>query len=227
MYNENGVIAENASRLSDYMAAHFSDYEILFADDGSTDGCGDTVRALALPHTRVVGGPPNRGKGYAVRLAMTEADGDIRIFTDADLAYGTDVISDIADAFAKTGADMVIGSRTLHGDGYAGYTRFRKLASKLYLRVLCLVGGFRLSDSQCGCKAYGKRAAEDIFPRCKVDGFAFDFETILWANKLGYKIAELPVTVLAHGDSKIHMVSDSVRMLRDLIKMKKRIRAAK
>ena len=226
MYNENGVIAQTAKRLSDYMAAHFADYEILFCDDGSTDGCGDTVRALSLPHVRVVGGAVNYGKGHAVRLAMTEACGDIRVFTDADLAYGVEVVGRIADVFAETGADMVIGSRTLHKDGYAGYTPLRKLASKLYLRLLCLVGGFRLSDSQCGCKAYSGAAADAIFSRCIVDGFAFDFETILWANRLGFTVAEMPVKVLCHGASKVHMLRDSVKMLCDLAKIKKRIRSA-
>lgn len=227
MYNESGVIAKTAKTLSDYMEAHFSDYEILFADDGSTDGCGDLVRELHLPHVKVVGGLPNRGKGHAVRLAMTAADGDIRIFTDADLAYGTDVISRIVSTFEQTGADMVIGSRTLDKDGYAGYTTMRRVASKLYLRILASVGGFALSDSQCGCKAYSGAAAKAIFDRCTVDGFAFDFETILWANKLGYRIAEMPVRVLCHGESKIHMVSDSLRMLMDLYHIKKRIRAEK
>ena len=114
MYNENRIIAETAKVLSGYMASHFDDYEILFCDDGSHDGCGDTVRSLQLPFVRVVGYAENRGKGCAVRTAMLEADGDIRIFSDADLAYGTDVIEKIVETFGRNpGADMVIGSRNL------------------------------------------------------------------------------------------------------------------
>ena len=228
MYNENRVIAKTANRLSSYMSEHFDDYEILFCNDGSTDGCDETVKALDLPHVRVIGYTQNRGKGHAVRTAMLEATGDIRIFTDSDLAYGTDVISEIAETFSKNpDAELVIGSRNLRHDGYEGYTFLRRVASKLYIRVLCVAGGFRLSDSQCGCKAFTRKAAESIFPRCEVNGFAFDFEAILWAVKYRYRIVEMPVRVLCHGNSKVKIVRDTLRMLRDLRKMKKRIRAVK
>ena len=225
MYNENRVIAKTAKTLSDYMSSHFEDYEILFCSDGSKDGCDETVRALNLPRVRVIGYKDNRGKGCAVRTAMLEATGDVRMFTDADLAYGTDVIEAVAKAFeADPDAELVIGSRNLKKDGYEGYTWIRRLASKAYIRVLCIAGDFRLSDSQCGCKAFSAKAATKIFPRCEVNGFAFDFEAILWAVKYKFKIVEIPVRVINHGESKVHMVRDTFRMLRDLRKMKKRIR---
>lgn len=228
MYNENSVIADCAQQLHEYMTAHFGeDFEVLFSDDGSTDGCGDTVRALGLPHVRVVGYKQNRGKGCAVRTAMLAAEGDIIMFTDADLAYGTEVIGravDMMDACPE--AELVIGSRNISADGYEGYTALRRLASKVYIKVLCLAGGFKLSDSQCGCKAFRHDAAQAIFSRAEVDGFAFDFEAILWANKLGYRICELPVKVINHRESKVHVLRDSFRMLRDLRRMKKRISAA-
>ncbi len=224
MYNENRVIAKTARALSSYMEKTFADYEIIFCSDGSDDGCEETVRALDLPNTRVIGYKPNRGKGYAVRRAMLEATGDVRMFTDADLAYGTEVIAKVANEFKKhPRADLVIGSRNLSAEGYEGYTALRRLASKAYIRVLCIAGGFRLSDSQCGCKAFSGAAAEKIFPRCEVNGFAFDFEAILWAVKMQMEIVEIPVRVINHGDSKVRIVRDTVKMLGDLRKMKKRI----
>jgi len=123
MYNENRVIEKTAKTLSEYMEAHFEDYEIIFCSDGSADGCDETVRALGLPNVRVISYMPNQGKGYAVRTAMLAATGDIRMFTDADLAYGTDVIAQVANAFAEhPEAELVIGSRNLQKDGYQGYT---------------------------------------------------------------------------------------------------------
>ncbi len=227
MYNENRVIAETAKTLSAYMSSHFEDYEIVFCSDGSRDGCDETVRALNLPSVRVIGYELNRGKGHAVRTAMLAATGDIRMFTDADLAYGTDVIARVAETFAAhPEASLVLGSRNLEADGYAGYTLFRKLASKAYLRVLGFVAGFRLSDSQCGCKAFTAAAAEAIFPRCEVNGFAFDFEAILWSQRLGLSAVEMPVRVLHHGESKVRVLRDTFRMLRDVRRMKKRIRRA-
>lgn len=230
MYNENSIIADTARTLSDYMAKNFDDYEILFSNDGSTDGCDKTVEALGLPNVRVVGYPNNQGKGCAVRTALLAAEGDFVMFTDADLAYGTDVIRRVYDTFIQEAEanggkypDMVIGSRNLSADGYEGYTFIRRLASKIYIKVLCFAGGFKLSDSQCGCKAFTRETVQKIFPRCEVNGFAFDFEAILWATKLGLKIKEIPVKIINHRESKVHVFSDTFKMLRDLRKMKKRI----
>ena len=228
MYNEKSIIADTAKTLSAYMSEHFDDYEILFSNDGSKDGCDQIVRDLNLPCVRVTGYPVNQGKGCAVRTAVLEAEGDIVMFTDADLAYGTDVIARVAETFAaNSDADMVIGSRNLDKSGYEGYTLLRKIMSKVYIKVLCIAGGFKLSDSQCGCKAFRADAAEKIFSRCEVNGFAFDFEAILWAVKMKMKIVEIPVRVINHGESKVRIIRDTVKMLKDLAKMKKRIRKAK
>ena len=228
MYNEGKIIEATARELSAYMESVFDEYEILFCDDGSRDGCGELVSALGLPNVSVVGYGQNRGKGCAVRHGMLEAKGDIRVFTDADLAYGTEVIKRAYDMMCENGGtDMLIGSRNMGNDGYEGYTLLRKIMSKTYIKVLCITGGFKLSDSQCGCKAYKREAVGKIFPRCQVNGFAFDFETILWAVKYQMKIIELPVKVINSGESKVSIVKDTVKMLSDLIKMKKRIKKAK
>ncbi len=222
MYNEAGIIAETAIVLNQYMAAHFDDYEILFANDGSTDDSASIVEALSLPCVRVVGYEVNRGKGAAVRTAMLAATGDIVMFTDSDLAYGTDVIGRIAETFEKNpDADFVVGSRNLSKDGYEGYTFLRKLASKVYIRLLSLVGGLKLSDSQCGCKAFRGEAAKKIFSNCEMDGFAFDFEAIMIADQYDMKCIEIPVKVVNHRESKVNLLKDAFRMLRELIKIKK------
>ncbi len=227
MYNESSIIEDTAKTLSDYMGANFEDYEIIFSNDGSKDGCDKLVEAMNLPHVRVVGYPDNRGKGYAVRTAMLAAEGDIIMFTDADLAYGTDVIKRVYETFlANPDAHMVIGSRNLSKDGYEGYTAIRKLASKVYIKILSVVGGFKLSDSQCGCKAFTAEATQKIFTRCEVDRFAFDFECILWAVKFGMKIVEMPVKIINHRESKVSIIRDSFKMVRDILKMKKRIKKA-
>ena len=209
------------------MEKTFDDYEVIFSNDGSKDGCDKAVEALNLPRVRVIGYEENRGKGYAVRKAMLAADGDIVMFTDADLAYGLDVVKKTYDTFVQNpDSDMVIGSRNLSADGYEGYTFIRKIMSKVYIKVLCIAGGFKLSDSQCGCKAFTREATQKIFPRCEVDRFAFDFECILWAVKYGMKITEMPVKIINHRESKVNIVKDTLRMLRDLRKMKKRIKHA-
>ena len=230
MYNEASIIADNARKLWQYMEENFvtsdgmRDYEIIYSNDGSKDGCDKIVESLNLPGIKVVGYENNKGKGFAVKTAMLASDGDIVMFTDADLAYGTDVIKQMADTFdANPESLLVIGSRNLTEDGYSNYTMLRKIASKAYIKVLSIVGGFKLSDSQCGCKGFRREAVDQIFPRLEVNGFAFDFEALLWASKLRYKITEMPVSIKVHGESKVRIIRDTIKMLRDIIKMKRRI----
>ena len=124
-------------------------------------------------------------------------------------------------------ADLVIGSRNLDASGYEGYTALRRIASKVYIRLISMAGGFRLSDSQCGIKAFRASAAEAVFSRCETDGFAFDLEALLRAAEMKLSITEVPVRVLVHGDSKVRVVRDTVRILSDTRRIKRRIRAEK
>ena len=225
MYNEAAIIENTARVYSAYLGETFADFELIFVDDGSTDDCAARVEALDLPNTRVVRYSPNQGKGNAVKTGMLEAAGDVCMFLDADIAYGTEVIARAAELMeANPDKDLVIGSRTLHPEGYEGYTFIRKLASRTYIKVLNVAGGFRLSDSQCGCKAYRGRAAKEIFSRVETKGFAFDFETLLWAQKLGYGIVEMPVKIVNHRESKVNVVKDTFKMLGELRQIKKRVK---
>ena len=98
---------------------------------------------------------------------MLAAKGDLRLFTDSDLAYGTDVIAAMADEARQTGVSVLIGSRAADPDGYAAYPLFRRIASKAYRDLLARAAGFRYTDSQCGCKLFTKEAAEGFSPSPK------------------------------------------------------------
>ena len=142
MYNESSIIEKTAVELSRYMSENFGeDYEIIFADDGSKDGSANIVNSLNLPHVKVVGYEKNQGKGCAVRHGILASCGDIVIFTDADLAYGIDVILDAVKILEKGEYPVLVASRARHKEGYEGYTPIRKLASKTYIKVLNLFGG--------------------------------------------------------------------------------------
>ena len=226
MYNEGSIINEALATFSEYMKKTFEDFELIFVDDGSTDGCGDLVEAAHEKDARIrlCRYTPNRGKGYAVRTGVLAAEGDLILFTDCDNAYGEDAVGALANTLVQTGADIVVGSRNLSKDGYEGYTAIRKLASKTYIKVISIAAGFKLSDSQCGIKGFRRDIAKKIFSNCEVDRFAFDLEVIMIATKIGAKIAEMPVKIINHRESTVHIVRDSIKMLRDVRRMKKRIK---
>ena len=226
MYNESSIIEEAVRTFSEYMKKTFKDFELIFVDDGSTDGCGDVVEAAHEKDARIrlCRYTPNHGKGYAVRTGVLAAEGDLILFTDCDNAYGEEAVGNLARTLVKTGADIVVGSRNLSKDGYEGYTFIRKLASKTYIKVISVAAGFKLSDSQCGIKGFRREIAKKIFSNCEVDRFAFDLEVIMIATKLKANIAEMPVKIINHRESTVHIVRDSVKMLRDMYRMKKRIK---
>ena len=230
-YNEEAILRETVRTLSDALTdmqlrGIFDDFEMIFVSDGSSD----TTPALLdeaqkqYPLLRACIYTPNRGKGYAVRTGILASDGDLVLYTDCDLAYGTDVIEAAVRQLGDTGADILIGSRAIHPEGYAGYTPLRKLASVLYLKFLCIAAGFRLSDSQAGFKALRGEVGRRIFAQCEIDRFAFDMEMLMRAQKAGYSVTELPVKIVNHRDSSIHLVRDSIRMLRDIAKIKKSLK---
>ena len=237
MYNESSIIKDSLKQFHTYMEKTFDDFELIFVDDGSKDGCSETVKAAEgkLKGVKLIRYEQNRGKGCAVRTGMLAADSDIAMFTDCDIAYGVNVIKNVYDFFAndnekvkngQTRTSVVVGSRNLTEDGYEGYTFIRKLASKIYIKVLCITAGFKLSDSQCGMKGFRTEDAQKIFSECETDGFAFDFEVLLTAKSKGFKMDEIPVKIINHRESKVNLLKDAVKMLKDLRKMKKRIKKA-
>ena len=226
MYNEEGIIKDTLLTVSDYMRAHFDEgeYEIIFVNDGSQDLCASYVSECTYSGVRLVSYEKNMGKGYAIRQGVMASKGDVVMFTDCDLAYGTDVIGEFYDALAGQQDGIAVGSRPKHPEGYSGYTLLRKIVSRSYLAVLRIFGGLSLSDSQCGCKAFSGAIAKRIFSYCEIDRFAFDFEAILIGQRMGASFVEIPVKVINHGKSKVHIIKDTLRMLSDLRRMKKRIK---
>ncbi len=235
MYNEASIVADTADTLCGWLEGWATEtdnfWEVLFSNDGSHDNCGALVQDFANTHTfrhgvpRLVEADRNYGKGHAITLAMAEARGDFVLYTDCDLAYGVDVLGEAVSLWQDYGCDVLIGSRNLVADGYEGYTFSRKLASKLYIKVLCLVAGFRLSDSQCGFKGFRRELGQAVFAENTTWGWAFDIEILLRALRKKAGVREMAVKILNHRESKIHLVKDSIRMLRDILRIRRTLRA--
>ncbi len=233
-YNEEAILPSTIETLTHDLCAMvdacvLDSYEIVFVSDGSKDQTPAILRAAAEKDPRIV--PviysPNKGKGGAVREGILASKGDIVLYTDCDLAYGTAVIGDAVKELQSKGTDILIGSRAIHPEGYEGYTWSRLFASRIYLKLLSLYAGFSHSDSQCGFKAMMGDIGRSIFKEIKTMGFAFDLEFLLRAQKKGCSFTEFPVKIVNHRDSSIHLLCDSIKMIKDLRMIKKDLKEEK
>ena len=223
-YNESSIIRDTVRAASDKLSALEHDYEVVVVGDGSTDGMAELVNACGDPHVRLAGYSPNRGKGCAVRTGMLAAEGEFILCTDADLAYGVEVFGPMLDRLAASDADVVAGSRRLSPDGYKDYPPMRLLASKCFGLLARTASGLKY-DTQCGIKCYRRAAAQTIFSRCTTDGFAFDFEALMLADRLGLKVEQFGVSIVNHRESKVNLLRDSTRMFRDIFRIRRRVRS--
>lgn len=222
-YNEKDIIEGTVKTALARLTAMSPDCELIVVDDGSTDGTPHLLRAIEDTRVRLVEYTPNRGKGAAVRAGMLAAAGDYVFCTDADLAYGLENIPSMLAKLEETGCDLVIGSRRLNGQGYKDYPLLRLITSKGFALIVRVLSGLPY-DTQCGIKGYRREAAQALFSRCATDGFAFDFEVLLRAQRAGMAVEQEAVTIVNHRDSKVNLLRDSVRMFRDLLRIRARVR---
>ena len=217
---------DEADRLPGTLAAylaHFppsrSEVELIVVDDGSSDGTtviADQI-AAADPRVRVVRTTRNHGKGYAVRTGIQAAQGELVVFTDADGSYGPEQLELVVAALTR--APVAIGAR-LGSDADPG-SPLRRLASRVFNRVMRLLLGLPFSDTQCGLKGFRRDAAEAVFGRARVDGFAFDAEALLVARHLAIEVVEVPVRAEARQGSKVRLGGDALTMLSDVWKVRR------
>ncbi|MFN7016101.1 MAG: dolichyl-phosphate beta-glucosyltransferase [Fimbriimonadales bacterium] len=218
-YNEETRIERTLQRIVEYLNGRGETYEILVVSDGSTDATESLVQRFAATHPQVqlLAYQPNRGKGYAVRYGILRARGERVLFSDADLATPIEELEKL-EPYLDRGYSIAIGSRPLRESQLVVRQPFyREIAGRLFNKVVQLLAVRGIHDTQCGFKLFTRKAAYDIFSRCRLDGFSFDFESLFYAQRLGYPIAEVPIRWMHQEGSKVRLLRDGLRMLRDLV----------
>ena len=221
-YNEEKRLLQTLKETDDYLKTQNYESEIIVVSDGSTDRTNEITKNLMaeINNLRLLEFPKKRGKGFGVRQGMIEAEGDYRLFTDADNSTSVDQVEKMLPYFNE-GYDIVIGSRDIKGaildPPQPWRRRFTGEAFKLVRKII--VGLWEIEDTQCGFKCFTKKAAGKIFPKCKIDRFSFDAEVLLIAKKLKYKIKEIPIVWKNDLASKVKFKS-MVKMALDLVKIK-------
>lgn len=224
-YNEEKRLPKTLEKIDRYLSGQSYDYEIIVVNDGSRDKTAEIVRSQtpSIKNLRLIDNKENNGKGYVVRQGMLSARGDFRLFTDADNSTSIDHIEKMWSEFEK-GADVVIGTRDprdAKGACQASPQSWlrRSLGDIFNLLVQIIVGLWGIWDTQCGFKGFTKKAAEDIFPKCKINRWSLDPEILIIAKKLGYKIKIIPVYWINDPKSKVKFKS-MVKMGIDLLKIR-------
>ena len=224
-YNEEKRLSNTLIEVDEYLSKQSYTYEILVIDDGSKDKTFQIAKSLVsqVKNLKPLRYEINRGKGYAVKYGMLKAEGDYRLFTDADNSTSIDQVEKMWPFFEQ-GYDVVVGSRDTKGavlDPPQPIHR-RILGEAFGLLTKILSGTWGIQDTQCGFKGLTKKAAENIFPKCRIDRFAFDPEILIIAKKLKYKIKEIPVYWKNDLESKVK-ISSMIKMGIDLLKISRNI----
>src|SRR5438270_5061048 len=191
-YNERARIGGTLERILEHLNEQNWSAEILVVNDGSRDDTMEVVSQYAAEHSqiRLIQNPGNQGKGYAVRNGMLNARGEILLFTDADLSSPISEAPRLIAALEK-GADVALGSRWLDPSLQFQRQSFKRQAlCRVYNLFLRSVLWFSYRDTQCGFKAFTRRAAEMIFPQQRITRWGFDPEIIFLAHRMGLKISE-------------------------------------
>lgn len=221
-YNESARLGATLDRVLTFISRQPWEAEVVVVNDGSQDGTAEVVRGYAQrsPDVRLLENPGNRGKGYSVRNGVLHANGGFILFTDADLSSPIEEAPKLLDALGR-GADIAIGSRWVRSELQ---TRRQSVARQVLGRVfnglLRVLLRLDFKDTQCGFKAFRRDAARAVFPLQQIEGWGFDPEVLFLANRMGFKVEEVPV-VWAHDDrTRISPLADGSRMVADMLRIR-------
>jgi dolichyl-phosphate beta-glucosyltransferase len=224
-YNEVLRLEASIRALREYLSAAEWTSEVILVVERSTDGTLELARKLVAgdPIFDVIGNETQRGKGYAVRTGMLRARGEIVFFMDADLSTPLGEVDHFLARFStEPPVDVLVGNRQHARSQILRYQSVvRRKMGQTFNAILRIASGIRIADTQCGFKAFRRAAAKSIFELQQLDGFAFDVEVLLLAERLGFKVGDMPVQWWNAEGSKVHIVRDSWRMLCDALRVRR------
>ncbi len=199
--------------------------ETLIVDDGSNDRTKEILAAAAQPKLKpVLGLPQHRGKGAAVAAGVRRARGEYVLIADADLSTPLEELNKLSVALREGGADIAIGSRHVAGAVVERGPVHRKLTGRAFSGTVRVLTGLGVRDTQNGFKLLPTDVAKKLFSEQLCPGFAFDVELLMRAERMGLRIAEVPVLYVHDARSRVRVGRASVQMLREVALLAYRLR---
>ena len=225
LYNEAAQIPGLLERVRTCAREHELDFEIIAVDDGSRDATLAALQADGGANLNVQALPENRGKGAAVRCGVLASRADRIVVMDADLSTDLEALPRLLAAL-EDGADVCLGSR--HAAGAQLLERqplVRESLGRGFLALSRRVFAPEVQDFTCGFKGFRGAAGRAIFARARIDGWAYDVETVVIARRLGLKIDHVAVRWRHDSGSKVRLLPAVAGSLRDLARIARNARA--
>ncbi len=224
-HNEERRLGETLPQVLQFLTTQDYAAEVLVVENGSHDRTADVVTAMAHNEPRLqLLREAQRGKGLAVRRGMLAARGALRFMCDADLSMPIAQVVRFLPA-QPAAFDVAIGSREISGARRFGEPAFTHLRGRVFSNLVKLAVLPGIEDTQCGFKCFTAAAAEDLFRVQRLDGLSFDVELLFIARQRGYRIQEVPIDWHFHRETKVRMVRDTLQMLRDVLTLRRNLRA--
>jgi dolichyl-phosphate beta-glucosyltransferase len=225
-YNEEKRISATLDHITEYLSRQSYDWEIIVVNNASTDDTGALVkyRQNGMPNLRIID-EARKGKGYAVTRGMLEANGELRLFMDADNSTTIDHIERMMP-YIREGYSVVIGSLTEPGAQIVSGGEeplWKVLFGKLGNKWIQLFAVWGINDTQRGFKIFTALAAKDIFPRLTIFGWGLDVEVLTIARLKRHKIKEIPITWNNDPDSKVNIWAYPQVLLHTLVVFRNRL----
>lgn len=214
-YNEEWRIVPTIGAIATHMSSLGEPWELIVADDGSTDTTVELVSELGLVNLRLLVADENGGKGSAVRRGMLAARGDIVLFADADQSTPIEQFEALV-AKIDEGFDVVVGSRAADGAEVSNKSLSRRVFSTGLRVIVQRIFRIPVTDTQCGFKMFTRTASDRLFKRQLIDEFSFDLEVLYLAGSMGMSVAEVPVTWIDAPGSKVDAGKVAIEFVRDL-----------
>jgi len=224
VFNESVRLAESVARLRAFLREHSRfTYEVVIADNGSTDQTLAVAEQLSRQWTDVrVVHLPEKGRGRALKRVWTESPADILSYMDVDLSTDLGAFPWLIEALASGKYDVASGSRLLPQSQTARCWK-REVISRCYNRLLKACFHTRFSDAGCGFKALTQQAARELLPRLEDPGFFFDAELLVFAERLGYRVLDLPVRWVEDPDSRVRILQTTWQNLRGMVRLRRNL----
>jgi len=220
VHNEQHVLGASIGKVISFLAEHNQyEYEIIIANNASTDRTLEVALRLEDRHREVkVLHLEEKGRGRAVRKAWAQSKAAVLSYMDVDLSSHLPAFLDLIDPLVGGGYDLAAGSRLLRPE-LTNRSLKRQIISRGYNLLVRRIFNTRFSDAQCGFKAIASAAATELLPLVEDNSWFMDTELLLIAEKLGYRIFDLPVRWIEDPDSRVKIWRTAVEDIRGLIRV--------